>query len=82
VTKEFTDGAKIILETCRRWDIKIAILKERSPSCGSTMIYDGTFSGNKIPGKGITASLLSQNGITVYSEETITPALIEQWLVE
>jgi uncharacterized protein YbbK (DUF523 family) len=48
---------------------KVAILKARSPSCGHGMIYDGTFTGNKIPGNGVTAELLARNGIKIYTEE-------------
>lgn len=48
-----------------------AILKEYSPSCGSNKIFDGTFSGIKIDGAGITARLLKENGIEVISEEQI-----------
>ena len=50
---------------------KEAILKEGSPSCGSNYIYDGTFSGKKILGQGITTSLLRKHGITVISENDV-----------
>jgi len=50
------------------------ILKEGSPSCGSNYIYDGSFSGIKKPGKGITAALLEENGIRVFSEREILEA--------
>ena len=46
-----------------------SILKERSPSCGSINIYDGTFSHTLIKGFGITAKLLMDNGITVLNED-------------
>jgi uncharacterized protein YbbK (DUF523 family) len=49
--------------------IEIAILKSDSPACGSIQTYDGTFTDTKIPGKGITAELLEQNGIIVYNEK-------------
>ena len=49
----------------------VAILKERSPSCGSNIIYDGTFSGVLTTGDGITAALLKSNHITVYGESEI-----------
>ena len=49
--------------------VEIAILKSDSPSCGSVKTYDGTFTGTIIPGKGIAAELLEQNGIKVYNEE-------------
>jgi len=48
-----------------------AILKEGSPSCGSSLIYDGTFSGVKVNGQGVTTSLLRQHGISVISEKDI-----------
>jgi uncharacterized protein YbbK (DUF523 family) len=47
----------------------MVVLKENSPSCGSSNIYDGTFSGRKIPGTGVTTALLEQNGIKVISEK-------------
>ena len=50
---------------------KEAILKEGSPSCGSNYIYDGTFSGNKIQGEGVTTSLLRKHGIKVISENEV-----------
>lgn len=69
VTAEFVKGAKEALSLCKNYEIKIAILKEKSPSCGSNKTYDGSFTGNKIIGHGITAELLMQNGIQVFSEE-------------
>ncbi len=48
-----------------------AMLKHRSPSCGSTLIYDGSFSGVKINGRGVTAELLAANGVKLFSEETL-----------
>lgn len=69
VTEQFVKGAQQTLEVCERLGIKTAILKARSPSCGSEQIYDGTFSGNRISGSGITAELLKQNGVNVLDEE-------------
>lgn len=69
VTKEYVKGAKQVLALCKELGITVAILKEKSPSCGSSKTYDGTFTGIKISGKGITAELLTQQGIQVYSEE-------------
>ena len=70
-TDGFTRGAEETLRIAKLLGADMAILKQNSPSCGSSMIYDGTFSGKKIPGAGITASLLIQNGIRVISEEEI-----------
>jgi uncharacterized protein YbbK (DUF523 family) len=69
VTKEFVNGAKMALQLCKEFDLKIAILKAKSPSCGSMKTYDGSFTGTKRKGSGITAELLKQNGIKVYNEE-------------
>jgi uncharacterized protein YbbK (DUF523 family) len=70
VTVQFRKGAEQALKMAQLVGAKEAILKERSPSCGSTMIYDGTFSKGKRPGDGVTAALLKRHGIKVYSEET------------
>ena len=75
VTKEYTLGAKIALSNALENNIKIALLKDGSPSCGNTYIYDGTFSHNKINSKGVTAELLSLNGIAIYTELEIEKLL-------
>lgn len=71
VTLEFEKGAAEVLKIARLMDIKTAILKQGSPSCGSKRIYDGTFTGTKINGEGKTAKLLRENSITVISEEEL-----------
>ena len=71
LTDEFTDGAEQALELCEETDVKLAVLKEGSPSCGVNWIYDGSFQHIRIPGKGVTAKLLSDNGIKCISEEDI-----------
>jgi uncharacterized protein YbbK (DUF523 family) len=68
-TKEFISGAEKVLELAKKHNIKKAILKEKSPSCGSSFIYDGKFSRKLIKGQGITTSLLRENGIEVISDE-------------
>ena len=75
VTRQFESGAELALNICKYLQIKKAILKDQSPSCGSTQIHDGRFSGRLIKGKGITASLLEQNGITFYTENDIEKLL-------
>lgn len=72
----FINGAKKTLEIAKKNNICIAILKERSPSCGSHVIYDGTFSGKRIHGKGVTAALLERNGIRVFNENEVEQALL------
>ena len=66
VTAAFVRGAQLALEQAA--GAKIAILKANSPSCGNQMVYDGTFSSRKIEGKGVTAALFFNHGITVYDE--------------
>lgn len=68
VTCQFQRGALIALSLCKKHNVQIAILKESSPSCGSQWVYDGTFSGNKVQGKGVTTRLLSAHGIHVFNE--------------
>lgn len=74
VTQYFLEGAHRALELAFSSGIRIAVLKEGSPSCGSSYIYDGSFSGNKKPGKGVTAALLEKKGIRVFSEREIPEA--------
>lgn len=71
VTNQFVAGAQNALELCQEKQIRYAILAEGSPSCGSSKIYDGTFSGIKIDGSGVTAALLESEGIKVFSQHTI-----------
>jgi len=71
VTKQFLKGAKSVLKIAKENNVKIAILKAKSPSCGSGWIYDGTFSRNLIKGDGITAALLKKNGIKVFTEKDL-----------
>ena len=76
VSRAFITGAEQALALCREHRIKAAILTENSPSCGHRMIYDGRFSGRKIPGAGVTAVLLEKNGIRVFSQHEIAKAAI------
>lgn len=70
-TKEFILGAKKALDLCKKENIKIAILKSKSPSCGNKLIYNGEFSNTLIKGRGICTSLLEKNGIKVFNENEI-----------
>lgn len=76
VTAEFERGAKEVLRLAKLYHCELAILKERSPSCGSKKIYDGTFSGTIIDGNGFTAQLLLDHGIQVIGESQVD-ALLE-----
>lgn len=75
VTKYFLNGAEKALNICKYLNIKIAVLKDGSPSCGVHEIHDGNFTNNKIKGKGILTELLEKNGIKVYSEKEIDELL-------
>ena len=71
VTKAFEEGARIALEKARRTGCTTALLMERSPSCGLGMIYDGSFSSQLIPGNGVFAQLLLDEGFTIFTPKTI-----------
>ena len=72
VTDYFKQGAQEVLRLGKLFGCRKAILKERSPSCGHGIIYDGTFSGNTAAGSGVTAMLLEKNGITVTGESDLS----------
>lgn len=67
-TQHFIKGANEVLKLVKEFDIKYAILKERSPSCGKGRIYDGSFSSKLIDGDGIAARMLTEAGVKVYNE--------------
>ena len=77
VTAQFLRGAEQVLHLARLYGCKAAVLKERSPSCGSGEIYDGTFSGRLTTGDGVTAALLRANGIAVYGESDLDALLAQ-----
>ena len=70
-------GADVSAQFQRIFGCKKAVLKERSPSCGAGEIYDGSFTGARVPGDGVTAQLLKANGIAVFGESEIE-TLLEQ----
>lgn len=72
VTAEYQRGAEEALHLAKLYDCSIAILKEKSPSCGHGEVYDGTFSGKLMKGNGITASLLLENGVKVIGESELS----------
>jgi uncharacterized protein YbbK (DUF523 family) len=71
LTEKFIDGARQTLNLAQIFRASKAVLKTKSPSCGCGLIYDGTFSGNLVEGDGVTAALLKQEGIEVFTEEEI-----------
>jgi uncharacterized protein YbbK (DUF523 family) len=74
VTDAFLRGAQEALAVAWRDGLKVAVLKEGSPSCGSTAIHDGTFTARRVPGQGVTAALLRRSGIQVFSEHELEEA--------
>lgn len=71
VTKYFVEGAYKVLEIALKNNIKKAILKSKSPSCGLNLIYDGTFSNKLVSGDGITTELLKKNNIEILTENDL-----------
>lgn len=71
VTQEFRRGAEEAFKITKMVNCKEAILKARSPSCGSGLVYDGTFTHKFKKGNGVFATLLKENGIKVLTEEEI-----------
>ncbi|MGM0878337.1 MAG: DUF523 domain-containing protein [Bacillota bacterium] len=69
VTELYIKGAYATLEKAQEVNATMVVLKENSPSCGSSMIYNGEFIGKKIVGNGVTSVLLKRNGLQVISEE-------------
>ena len=77
VTENYWRGAREVLRLGQLMGCQVAILKERSPSCGSGEIYDGTFSRTLIDGWGVTAQVLRENGFRVLGESDI-PTFLEE----
>ncbi len=75
VTENYRAGAQAALALAREHGCTLAVLKARSPSCGSGEIYDGTFSRTLTARDGVTAELLKAHGIRVFTEEEV-PSLL------
>ena len=75
VTDAFILGAQETLRLAKQYDCRYAIFKERSPSCGAGVIYDGNFSHTRVPGDGVTTQLLRANGNVVLGESQISALL-------
>ena len=78
VTAAFRLGAEKTLTIAKEQGVRLAVLKERSPSCGCGAIYDGTFSGTVVPGNGVATELLLAHGVTIYGESRIGELLEEK----
>lgn len=75
VTAQYIKGAETALRLCEKYGCKKALMKEQSPSCGSGIIYDGSFSGRLVPGYGVAAAMLRNAGIPVYGEKSVNDIL-------
>ena len=75
VTAQFRRGAELALEAALQNGCRIALFKERSPSCGCGAIYDGSFTGTLVSGDGVTAELLQQHHISIFGESRIDDLL-------
>ena len=71
VSAAYRKGAEETLRLCRLMGCRTAVLKANSPSCGCGFVYDGAFSAHLIPGNGVTAQLLLDNGIRVLTEQDL-----------
>ncbi len=71
ITAEYQKGAQIALKLAQDNNVDLVLFKAKSPSCGKGLIYDGTFTGNKIPGNGVTSELLLSHGFKVITEEDL-----------
>lgn len=74
VTAAFVDGAEQALALVREHGIRLALLKARSPSCGNLENYDGSFSGVRVAGEGVTAAMLKRAGVKVFNEAQLDEA--------
>ena len=74
VTEAFVQGAQCALKAAQEAGVQVAVLTERSPSCGSTFLYDGSFSSQLQPGECVTAALLREHGIRVFSQHQLEEA--------
>lgn len=82
VTKNVISGCQTMLSMLKTYSVKYAFLKDGSPTCGVREVHDGTFSRTKIPGCGVFAELLKQNGIKLYSEKDVSVRLLELLIAE
>lgn len=71
VTAEYRRGAEEALRLAELFGCGTAVLKEKSPSCGSGLIHDGSFAGGLAPGDGVTAEVLKARGIRVLGESQV-----------
>lgn len=71
VTDRFVLGAQLAVERARASGCVVAVLTDGSPSCGTSYVYDGSFTGETVLGMGVVAQLLADNGIPVFAESQL-----------
>lgn len=68
VTQEVITGVNYVAAAAKRMNVRIFILKTKSPTCGYGQVFDGTFTGKLVPGNGVMAAALLREGIKIYTE--------------
>ncbi len=71
VTHAYRQGAEAVLELAKRRGCQMALLKEKSPSCGKGRVYDGSFTATLTGGNGVCAALLLEHGLEVFGESEL-----------
>ncbi|MCP3951819.1 MAG: DUF523 domain-containing protein [Desulfobacterales bacterium] len=71
ITQSFLTGARLALAAAQHFAIHTAVLKDGSPSCGTTRIYDGCFRGRQVPGQGVAAALLAAHDVALFNEQSL-----------
>ncbi len=74
VTDRFVEGARQAVAAARLNDVRLAVLKDGSPSCGTSFIYDGSFTRTRRDAHGVTSTLLEREGIRVFSDRQLEEA--------
>ena len=80
MTANYLMAARQVLAIAQKHQVTVAYLKQKSPACGSKVIYDGNFSGQRIAGQGVTTALLQQHGIQVFGDEELTKEHVAPFL--
>lgn len=80
VTKEYLAGARMVLKISQDHGVTVAFLKQKSPACGTKLVYDGHFTGHRIPGMGVTAALLQAHNIKCFGNEDLNLANVEPYV--
>lgn len=74
LTDAFLRAADLAVRQIRAHRPALAVLVDKSPSCGSTTVYDGTHTGTRVPGRGLSAELLRREGVPVFTPDRLEEA--------